>query len=245
VPTSRARLATAAVMLLLGSLLTAEIGCGRQAQSTDRLLAQFEATTVSWQQLEVARRLASAGDGAALRQLEPWLRHEDRHLRGNAAFVFASLGDARGLEIIGAMLTDRSARPEGQGIPAARFSVARQITADRYYAVHLLGELRDVRAVDLLIPLLDDPEINYKVAWALGEIGSASAIPRLIASLEDRDALVRVSAIQALVELRATEALPRIRTLASDSAMPSAGDRVSVGDTARAAIATLQNGPRR
>jgi HEAT repeat protein len=138
------------------------------------------------------------------------------------------------------MLTDRSARPEGQGGTGGRFSVAGQIRADRYYAVHLFGELKDPRAVDVLIALLDDGDINYKVAWALGEIGDARATGALIAALGNRDALVRVSAIQALVKLGATEALPKLRELLSDDAMPSAGDRMSVAETARAAIARLQ-----
>ena len=146
----------------------------------------------------------------ALQRLAPWLTHEDRHLRGNAALVFAGLGDPRGFETIRFMLFDRSERLEGQGIPTAGFSVVRQIRSDRYYAVHLLGELKDVRAVEPLIPLLEDHEINYKVAWALGEIGDARAIPPLMAALGNRDALVRVSAIQALVTLGATEAVPKL-----------------------------------
>lgn len=184
----------------------------------------------------------STGDSRALQRLEPWLDHADRHRRGNAAFVFAGLADPRGLETIGLMLTGRSARPEGQGIPGGRYSAAGQIRAERYYAVHLLGE-REPRAVDVLIPLLDNGEINYKVAWALGEIGDARATPPLMAALGNRDALVRISAIQALVKLGATEALPRLRELLSDDGLPSAGDRVSVAETARAAIARLQKEP--
>jgi len=42
--------------------------------------------------------------------------------------------------------------------------VEAQIQSDRYYAVHLLGELEDSRATPILIPLLQDTEINYKVA---------------------------------------------------------------------------------
>ncbi len=45
-----------------------------------------------------------------------------------------------------------------------------QIRADRYYAVHLLGELGNNRAVDVLVPMLADAQVNYKVAWALGKI---------------------------------------------------------------------------
>ncbi len=65
----------------------------------------------------------------------------------------------------------------------------RQIREDRYYAVHMLGELRDRRSVDVLVPLLGDPDVNYKVAWALGQIGDARAIAPFIAALDDPDAL--------------------------------------------------------
>ena len=74
------------------------------------------------------------------------LSHQDRHLRGNAALIFAGLGDPRGLQVIADIITDRSDCPEGQGIPGVsgdgRYHVARQIAADRYYAAHLLGDLR-------------------------------------------------------------------------------------------------------
>lgn len=39
-------------------------------------------------------------------------------------------------------------------MPGRRFSEADQTRADRYYASHLLGELKDLRAVDRLTPLL-------------------------------------------------------------------------------------------
>ncbi|MBS0613604.1 MAG: HEAT repeat domain-containing protein [Proteobacteria bacterium] len=122
-----------------------------------------------------------------------------------------------------------------------------QITADRYYAVHLLGELRDARAVGALLPLLDDDQINYKVAWALGEIGDHRAIQGLIAALSNSDALVRVSAIEALEELRAGAALPFLVAMFDDKAVPRAGDRISVGVTARRAADMIRGGavPRR
>lgn len=231
------------VVLLAGSVLGAAARDARQPQSIDRLVDEFEKAGVFWRQLEVAKQVVITGNSRALQRLEHWLDHEDRHLRGNAAFVFAGLGDARGLETIVLMLTDRAPRPEGQGIPRGRFSEAGQILADRYYAVHLLGELKDPRAVDRLIPLLDDGEISYKMAWALGEIGDTRATPPLMAALANRDALVRVSAIEALVKLRGMEALPKLHELLSDDAMPSAGDRLSVAETARAAIARLQKEP--
>jgi HEAT repeat protein len=232
-----------AVPAALSTLVGAAVAQGQQSATLAELLGQFQRTTVFWQQLEVARRIAEMGDARVLEQLAPWLKEQDRHLRGNAAFVFASLGDARGFEAIRTILTDRSDRPEGQGIPGGRFTIARQVESDRYYAVHLFGELKDPRAVDVLVPLLDDDDVNFKVAWALGEIGDQRAIRPLIAALTNRDALMRISAIQGLAKLKATEALPHLRALLDDQAMPRAGDRVSVPDTARAAIAMLQKKP--
>jgi HEAT repeat protein len=107
----------------------------------------------------------------------------------------------------------------------------------------LLAELKDPRAVAVLLPLLGDEDINYHVAWALGAIGDHRAIRPLVAALEDRDALMRVSAIQALEKLEATQALPQLRALLNDQAFPRAGDRVSVAETAKAAIAKLKKEP--
>lgn len=214
------------------------------------LLQKFERTKIFWQQFELAKQIVNADDRRALQTLEPWLGHEDRHLRGNAAFVFASLGDERGFRVIRAMLSDRSYRPEGQGIPGGSFNLAApawwlssQIEADRYYAVHLLGELKDAGGVDLLIPLLNDDDINFKAAWALGEIKDRRAVAPLIEALRHKDALVRISAIHALERLRAKEAVPFLRAILNDTQLPRAGDQVSVGDAAKATIANLEREP--
>jgi HEAT repeat protein len=114
-----------------------------------------------------------------------------------------------------------------------------QIRADRYYAVHMFGELRDSRGVDILVPLLGDSDVNYHAAWALGQIGDARAIGPLIGALEDEAPLMRVSAIQALEALDAKEAIPQLQKLLNDPALPSAGPRVPVADTAKAAIRRL------
>lgn len=203
------------------------------------LLTQFSSSTVFWQQFEVAKRIVTKNDASILKELEPWLSRDDRHARGNAAFVFAALGDPRGLDTILAMLTDESTRPEGQGIPGGGFTVAGQVRADRYYAVHLCGELKSPRAIDALAPLLSDSSVNYHVAWALGEIGDQRAIQPLVGALANHDALVRIASIEALAKLDATEALPQLRALINDRATANNGARVSVGDTASAAVAKL------
>jgi HEAT repeat protein len=233
-----------ALGLLVASLtvtaLAATSVSAQRSSFVDPRLREFHAAEYFGPQLDAAKRLVAAGDPGVIELLEPYLDQEDRHLRGNAAFVLAGLGDTRGLHVLSAILNDRSARGIGQGIPGGNMTVDGQIKADRYYAVHLLGELRNGQAVDVLLPLLADTQVNYKVVWALGQIGDPRAIRPLITALDDSDAIVRVNAILALAELRAAEALPKLQELLNDSELPRAGDRVPVSQTARAAIAKLQ-----
>jgi HEAT repeat protein len=218
---------------------------GQQRSSVSELLSQFENEQVFWRQIEIAKKIVAAHDSSVLPKLEPWLTQEDRHVRGNAAFIFAALGDPRGFDTITAILRDHSERPEGQGIPGGRWSLQAQIRADRYYAAHLLGDLKDARAIPILVPLLTDPDVNYIVPWSLGQIDDRSAIQPLIGSLNDPDPSMRVLIIYALVELKATEALPRLHQLLDDDARSRVDKLESVADAAQAAIAKLQPGPAR
>ncbi|HYZ85929.1 MAG TPA: HEAT repeat domain-containing protein, partial [Bryobacteraceae bacterium] len=181
------------------------------------LLHAFETTNVFWRQLEIAKAIVAANDTRVLPKLQSWLIHEDRHLRGNAALIFAGLGHQRGFDVITAILRDYSERPQGQGIPGGRWSVQGQIRADRYYAAHLLGDLKDSRAVPILVALLNDPDVNYIVPWSLGQIGHRSAVQPLIGALNDRNPDMRVLAIHALVELKAHQSLPALRLLLNDN----------------------------
>jgi HEAT repeat protein len=214
---------------------------GQQRSSVAGLLQQFETTTVFWRQFEVAKAIVTEHDTRVLPKLQSWLTHEDRHLRGNAAFVFAGLGDSRGFDVIVAILRDDSERSAGQGIGGGIWSVQGQILADRYYAAHLLGDLKDPRAVPILVPLLKDREVNYIVPWSLGQIGDRSAIQPLIGTLSDRNPSMRVLAIYALAELKATEALPRLRQLLGDNEKCNFGNLESVAQAARTAIAKLSS----
>jgi HEAT repeat protein len=154
--------------------------------------------------------------------------------------MFAALGDRRGFDVITAILNDRSERPEGQGIPGGRWSLQAQISADRYYAVHLLGQLKDPTAVPVLVALLQDEQVNYNVAWALGEIGGKLAVQGLLEALHSGSPDVRVTAIESLAKLNAKEALPNLRPLLDDNATRHFGRLVSVADAARAAITKLE-----
>jgi HEAT repeat protein len=212
----------------------------RPTPSVHELIDRFTHEKVFWRQLEIGRALAAAGDRAAIAGLEAWLTHEDRHVRGNVALVLGRLGDPRGFDTLAAILADRSARPPGQGGDRnGRWSLERQIRSDRYYAAHLLGELKDPRAIDLLIPLLDDEDVGYKVPWSLAEIGDPRAIEPLIAHLDRDDPSVRVYTIAALEQLNAREALPRLRELLQDSRTSRLGAPIAVAEAARHAIAVI------
>jgi HEAT repeat protein len=225
--------------------------CGQQGQQRslagDELLRQFKAEKVFWKQLEIAKKIVASRDTTVLTDLAGWLVDDDRHLRGNVALVFAGLGDERGFAVIAAILDDRSDRPEGQGQPGGpsdgRYHVAQQIRADRYYAAHLLGDIRDRRAVPILVNLLRDQDVKYVVPWALGEIGDQDANAPLIDALNDGDPSFRVYVIHALETLGAREALPKLRELLSDPGLSRLGDPVSVSATAKAAIAKLEAMP--
>ena len=95
-----------ATMCLMSTL------CGQTSrypiESASGLVEQFESTTF-WKQFEVAKKIVALHDKSVLQPLEPWLGNEDMHRRGNAAFIFASLGDDRGFQVITAILEDRSA----------------------------------------------------------------------------------------------------------------------------------------
>jgi HEAT repeat protein len=208
-------------------------------QSVDNLVKEFETTKEFWRQFEVAKKLVARGDKSVLPALESWLSNEDRHERCVAAYVFAGLGNDRGLEVIIAVLNDMSDRQD-TGVVSGNWSLKAQIRADRYFAVHVLGELEDRRAVPILIPLLRDEQINYNVAWALGESGDERAIGPLIEALRDKSSDMRVSAISALEKLGAVAALPHLHVLLNDQEKTHYGAQISVADAAKAAIAALE-----
>ena len=103
--------------------------------------------------------------------------------------------------------------------------------------------MKDPRGVDLLIPLLNDKDVDYIVPWSLAEIGDPSAIGPLIQRTERDDPSARVLAIYALEKLEARDALPRLRELLQDDRRSNFGDRTTVAEAARHAIATISQRP--
>ena len=211
-----------------------------QALSTRELLDRFKKEKVFWRQFEIGRALAAANDRAVIAELEAGLAQDDRHLRGNTAFVLGRLGDSRGFETIAEILGDRDPRSPGQGIPRGNWTLQAQIRADRYYAAHLLGDLRDPRSVELLLGLLNDAEVDAIVPWSLAEISSRQPRdPSPHQHLQQDDPSARVLTISALETLRARAALPALRALLQDSRRSNFGDRTPVAEAARRAIAVI------
>ena len=210
-----------------------------RALSPGQLLDRFRQEKTFSQQVEIGRALAATNDRRAIAELERWLTHDDRHLRGNAAFVLGRLGDPRGFETIAEILADRSPRSPGQGVGVVKWNVQAQISTDRYYAAHLLGDLKDPRGVDVLISLLNDEDVEYIVPWALAEIGDRRAIAPLIDRLAHGDPSARVLAIFALETLNAREALPALRTLLQDNRRSNFGNQTTVAAAAKRAIAVI------
>jgi len=209
-----------------------------------QLIEQFRNEKLFFRQFAVGQVIVDKHDTSVLPALTDWLQHPDRHVRGNVAFIFASLGDPRGLKAIADILADRGDRPEGQGIPGVagdgRYHYEAQVAADRYYAAHLLGDLKDPRGVELLVPLLDDPQTRFIVPWSLQQIGDRGAIQPLIAALDRDDPSFRVYVIYALEALHAKEAIPRLMTLVNDTRKSHLGSGVPVSEAAKAAIAALR-----
>lgn len=206
---------------------------------TAALVEQFKTEEMSWRQFAVAQEIVKRGDRGVLRTLEGWLKHQNRRVRGNAAFVFAGLGDPRGFQVITNILTDRSDRPRGE-IAGGNWTLQAQIRSDRYYAAHLLGDLRDPRGVAVLVPLLQDRDVKEIIPWSLAQIGDRRAIEPLLETLKDPDPSIRVATIYALEEMRAREALPQLVALLNDHAKSNFGAQVSVAQAAKVAIAKLQ-----
>jgi HEAT repeat protein len=214
------------------------------------LVERFEHAQYFWEQFEVGQQIVARHDRRVLPALAPLLNAPDRYVRGNAAYVFAALGEPRGFDVIVGILNDYSWRPPGQGyVPGGLssgrgpppYNPASEIRADRYYAAHLLGDLKDPRAVPILIPMLADPDVQEIVPWSLGQIGDHRAVEALIHSLSDPHPDMRVLAIDGLQALQAKEALPALHRLLNDPEKSHFDEQIPVGAAAKAAIDQLES----
>jgi HEAT repeat protein len=83
---------------------------------------------------------------------------------------------------------------------------------DRYRAIRAARDRRDPA---YLIGALRDPDHRAMAAGYVADLGAAEATSHLVRLLDAREPHVRASAVDALGDLRATEALPAIREIAA------------------------------
>ena len=173
------------------------------ASKVDNLVEAFTEVQYFWQQLEIASQIGELGDKSAIQKLEGQLISQDRATRCNAGLALARLGDDRGITVIIAELKDKGPRParggkiRSDGEPDDRG----QLRQDRYYAAHVLGVLKDKRAIPILLEYVDDEDVNAALPWTFGQVGDKRAIPALRELLENGKGVSQVGAAYGLAKL--------------------------------------------
>ena len=159
----------------------------------------------------VARNAAELLGEMQAREAEPQLtellRHTDDRVRRAATSALMRLGTTRAMNAIQEALKD--------GAPAMRMQAAAALVARK-----------DVKTAATLVRALEeekDDEVQAAFLLALGKLGTADAVQRLVKAVEAERGLFkkkstafRVAAVQGLGESRTPEALEALKGLVSD-----------------------------
>lgn len=97
-------------------------------------------------------------------------------------------------------------------------------TTVKITAIQLLGETGDTRAIEVLLPIFNDPTLNWEcpaiksyVATALGYFkGDSRVVDTLISGLDDGELLTREASIRSLGRIGSVKAVPHIISLLND-----------------------------
>jgi HEAT repeat protein len=175
-------------------------------------------------------------------------RDPRRELRGGAIEGLGALGGGAALDAVAAALSDpdpriRIAAVEGLGRAGARgaailIPAAKDPGASaewRTAAARALGETGSADAVPALAGLLEGPAVPAAAA-ALAHVGAPTAVAPLVAYLARPEAPGRADVIEALAQLAARDAAPTIAGLLTD-------DRPDVRAAAARALGRLRHEP--
>jgi HEAT repeat protein len=151
----------------------------------------------------VLKALAKSGDRSVLPLLEQGLKDEQAAVRLASAAGLAVRGRSEAWEQV-----RRVARSMNQTHPEERAT-----------ALRLLGEMKDPKALPVLLDALGDrqPSIRGAAAAALGDLGRVETLPRLQQMLQDKIPAVRTSAAISLGELGDHAAVPPLKDALGDS----------------------------
>jgi HEAT repeat protein len=179
---------------------------------------------------EAATRLGSLKDPRAVAPLVSLLRDRDRSVREAAIEALRSIG-APCVVALGDCLADPELSVQ-EAAAAVLASIADERAFDplvralhspdwivRMYATRAVGRLKNPRAIQSLIPLLQDrvKAVRQEASSALGAIGE-TAIPSLVEALTHQDWPVRLHAVEALGRTRSSNAVePLCSVLVNDA----------------------------
>ncbi|MCP3904294.1 MAG: HEAT repeat domain-containing protein [Planctomycetes bacterium] len=155
------------------------------------LIAATRDPTVDYQAAISLGQIGAAGAVPALRELAA-ARPDERHWAG---YALARIGEDEGYDLL--------------------FDVLRSDMrwSEHRHAINSLGELGDDRAVPILSRVLAEADVHLRVAAAraLGAIGSSTAVPALLAALEDTETVSNesVTVAEVAAEAIATIDAPR------------------------------------
>jgi hypothetical protein len=117
-----------------------------------------------------------------------------------------------------------------------------RLDVPKWFKVELLGLTKSNEVVNELLKALEDSDeyVRRNAAFALGNIGSETAIPGLLKALEDSDKYVRGNAVEALGKIGTETAMTELIKCLKNPAFVTLNN----GDTlsqAREALDTIQN----
>jgi HEAT repeat protein len=135
-----------------------------------------------------------------------------RDVAQNAAEALGNLG-APALDVLMAAFKDKDEDLSGygnaglvkMGAPAVDALIAEVRDPNsgvRSGAVQILGKIKDPRAVESLVEVLQVKDLQWNAAYALGEIRDPRAVDGLIACLQNKDAEFREAVASALGEIK-------------------------------------------
>jgi HEAT repeat protein len=135
-----------------------------------------------------------------------------RDVAQNAAEALGNLG-APARDVLMAAFKDKdedlsgygNAGLEKMGAPSVDALIAEvrdQNSGVRSGAVQILGKIKDPRAVEALVEVLQVKDLQFSAAYALGEIKDPRAVEGLIAALENKDAEFREGVANALGKIK-------------------------------------------
>ena len=191
------------------------------------LLQADEARLRSWSGSRRARAAVNLGlihATTALPALRRALRDRDTRVRQAATWAVGQVGDGEALLVLIGLLDDPSSlvargaqevlAERGREIESALVSYAAGASSGkgRLRAIELIGWLRVSSAVELLLRLMHDPDVEtrIKVVKAAGAIGDPRFLEPFHSALDDPQWEVRCQAARGLSVLGSPDSVPRL-----------------------------------